>query len=385
MVEFLGFAREDGGVGVRNFVLILPTVICVNDLATKLESTVRGTVATPHACGCTQLGEDFDVTYRTLLGTALNPNVYSVLVVGLGCEKVRADRLADDIARHGKWVEVVEVQRGGYRGCVDRGVEVLRKMVSESSRLRRKAVDVSNLVVGLECGGSDSTSSIAANPVVGYVSDRLVDLGATVVFSETPEAIGAEHVLLRRVAAEELGRKLLGYIRWFEDEVLRSGLDLRGTNPTPGNIAGGITTLEEKSLGAIAKSGSRPIVDVVDYAERPKRRGVVFMNTPGYDVESVTGMVAGGAQLVVFTTGLGTPTGSAVAPVIKVTANPSTYGRLGDLIDVYVGTVIEGSEGLREAGERLFSEVVEVASGKLTAAELLGHREYSIWRLRTSF
>lgn len=385
MVEFLGFERDDGSVGVRNKVLILPTVICVNDLATKLESVVNNTIATPHTCGCTQLGDDFNVTYRTLLGTALNPNIHSVLVVGLGCEKVRADKLADDVARHGKWVEVVEVQRNGYRGCLDKGVEILRRMVSEASKLRRKPVDVSNLVLGLECGGSDATSSIAANPVVGYVSDKLVDLGATVIFSETPEAIGAEHILMKRVVSKELGDKLLNYIKWFEEEVMRSGLDLRGTNPTPGNIAGGITTLEEKSLGAIAKSGSKPIVDVIDYAERPKHRGVVFMNTPGYDVESVTGMVAGGAQIVVFTTGLGTPTGSAIAPVIKVTANPHTYSKLNDIIDVYVGTVVEGKESIEEAGERLFNEIVNVASGKLTLAELLNHIEYSIWRFKTSF
>ncbi len=385
MKYFLGFERSDGSVGVRNKVLILPTVICVNDLATKLEALVSNTVATPHTCGCTQLGIDYEITYRTLLGTALNPNIYSVLVVGLGCEKVRASRLADDIARSGKWVEVVEVQELGYEGCIDRGVRILRDMVNNAGRLSRRAFDLSSLVVGLECGGSDSTSSIAANPVVGYVSDKLVDLGATVIFSETPEAIGAEHVLLKRVVNEELGERLVGYIKWFEEEVIKEGLDIRGTNPTPGNIAGGLTTLEEKSLGAIIKSGSRPITDVVDYAERPRRKGVVFMNTPGYDVESVTGMVAGGAQLVIFTTGLGTPTGSAIAPVIKVTGNPSTYRKLSSIIDVNVGTLIEGRETLEEAGERLFNEVVEVASGKLTASEIMGHKEYSIWRVKTSF
>jgi len=385
MYEFLGYENVDGSVGVRSKVLILPTVICVNDLVSKLASLVNGTSATLHTCGCTQLGVDYEITYRTLLGTALNPNIFSVLVVGLGCEKVRAHELANDIARSGKWVEVLEVQEVGYEGVLERGVSILKKMVSESSRRSRRSYEISNLVVGLECGGSDSTSSIAANPTVGYVSDKLVDLGATVIFAETPEVIGAEHLLIKRVRDEVSREKLLRYISWFENEMLESGLDIRGTNPTPGNIAGGITTLEEKSLGAIIKSGSRVIEEVIDYGERPKRRGIIFMNTPGYDIESVTGLVAGGSQLIIFTTGRGTPTGSPIAPVIKVTGNPETYKRLRSIIDVYVGTVIEGVETLEEAGERLFKEVIEVASGKLTASESLGHNEYSIWRVKTSF
>jgi len=383
--EFLGYENVDGSVGVRSKVLILPTVICVNDVVSKLTSLVNGTSTALHTCGCTQLGVDYEITYRTLLGTALNPNIFSVLVVGLGCEKVRANELANDIVRSGKWVEVLEVQEVGYEGVLEKGVSILKKMVSESSRRSRRSYDLSNLVVGLECGGSDSTSSIAANPAVGYVSDKLVDLGATVVFAETPEVIGAEHLLVKRIKDEVGKEKLLRYVSWFENEMLESGLDIRGTNPTPGNIAGGITTLEEKSLGAIIKSGSRVIEEVVDYGERPKSKGVIFMNTPGYDIESVTGLVAGGSQIIIFTTGRGTPTGSPIAPVIKVTGNPETYRKLRSIIDVYVGTIVEGIETLEEAGERLFKEVIEVASGKLTASESLSHNEYSIWRVKTSF
>jgi altronate dehydratase large subunit len=383
--EFLGYENVDGSVGVRSKVLVLPTVICVNDVVSKLTSLVSSTSAALHTCGCTQLGVDYEITYRTLLGTALNPNIFSVLVVGLGCEKVRANELANDIARSGKWVEVLEVQEVGYEGVLERGVSILKRMVSESSKRSRRSYDVSNLVVGLECGGSDSTSSIAANPAVGYVSDKLVDLGATVVFAETPEVIGAEHLLIKRIRDEVNREKLLRYVSWFENEMLESGLDIRGTNPTPGNIAGGITTLEEKSLGAIIKSGSRVIEEVIDYGERPKRKGVIFMNTPGYDIESVTGLVAGGSHLIIFTTGRGTPTGSPIAPVIKVTGNPETYKKLRSIIDVYVGTIVEGVETLEEAGERLFKEVIDVASGKLTASESLGHNEYSIWRVKTSF
>jgi len=383
--EFLGYENVDGSVGVRNKVLILPTVICVNDVVRKLNSLVSSTSAVLHTCGCTQLGYDYELTYRTLLGTALNPNVFSVLIVGLGCEKVSPHKLGDEVAKSGKPVEVVEVQELGYESTIERGVNILRKFVEDVSRLQRKPFHISELVVGLECGGSDSTSSIAANPAVGYVSDKLVDLGGTVIFAETPEVIGAEHLLLKRVRDEDVGRKLIKYVRWFEDEILESGLDIRGTNPTPGNIAGGLTTIEEKSLGAIIKSGSRTIEEVVDYAERPRRKGVIFMNTPGYDVESVTGLVAGGAQLIIFTTGRGTPTGSPISPVIKVTGNPETCSKLGEVIDVCVGGIIEGRESLDEAGEKLFKKVVEVASGRLTSSEILGHNEYSIWRVKTSF
>ncbi|MEM0453830.1 MAG: UxaA family hydrolase [Sulfolobales archaeon] len=383
--EFLGYENADGSVGVRNKVLILPTVVCVNDVVNKIGLLVSNASIALHTCGCTQLGYDYELTYRTLLGTALNPNVFSILVVGLGCEKVEAHKLGDDIAKSGKPVEVIEIQELGYERALEKGVNVLHKFIDDVGKLRRKSFDVSNLVVGLECGGSDATSSIATNPTVGYVSDKLVDLGATVIFAETPEVIGAEHLLINRIKERYLKEKLLKFVEWFENEVLESGLDIRGTNPTPGNIAGGLTTIEEKSLGAIIKSGSRPINDVVDYAEKPKRKGVVFMNTPGYDIESVTGLVAGGSQLIIFTTGRGTPAGSPISPVIKVSGNPKTCRKLESIIDVCVGGIIDGIDTLDGAGERLFQKLLDVASGALTASEILKHNEYSIWRVKTSF
>lgn len=382
---FLGFERPGGEAGVRNKVLVLPTVACVNAVAQKIASGVRGATAVVHSCGCAQAGRDLEQTYRTLLGTAQNPNVRSVLLVGLGCEGIDGRRLADDIANAGKEVELLVVQELGYEETVARGASLVKRMVEEASRQRRKPCDLSALTVGVECGGSDATSAIAANPVVGYVADRLVDAGATVILSETTETIGAEHVLASRMPSEELRSRYLRFVRWFEERLLDMGVDFRGVNPSPGNIRGGITTLEEKSLGAVIKGGSRTFQEVLDYAERPTKRGLVFMNTPGYDVESVTGLVAGGSQLVLFTTGRGTPAGSPVSPVIKVLGNPRTYAKLKGITDFYAGTVVEGAETVEQAGERLLELVLEVASGRLTAAEVLGHEDYAIWRVGTSF
>jgi len=381
MSSFEGFERPDGSFGVRNHVAVIPSVICSAVAARRIAESVKGAVAISHDCGCAQIGEDERQTFRVLAGLGKNPNVHSALIVSLGCEVIDAEKLADEIAKTGKEVEVVSIQEeGGTLRAVEKGTRMVRRMSEEMSREKRRSADVSELIVSTECGGSDWTSGIAANPSVGAAMDRIVEEGGTVILSETTEFIGAEHLLAKRGASPEISERMLEIVRKYEEEVMKMGVDIRGAQPSPGNIKGGLTTIEEKSLGAIHKGGHSKIVEVVEYAEKPTKKGLVIMNTPGYDVESVTGMVAGGSQIVVFTTGRGSPTGNPIAPVIKVTGNPRTYERMKDNIDINAGKVLEGCS-ISEVGEEIFEEILRVASGKLTKAEILGHDEIGIWRI----
>lgn len=313
------------------------------------------------------------------------------MVVGLGCEQIQADDLVKEIEKTGKPVEKVVVQEvdGGTPAAIEKGVTLLRRMAEDVLSQKPEEVDVSNLVMGgVECGGSDATSGLASNPVVGYASDKLIDLGGTVILSETPEMIGAEEILARRAVSREVGDRIIRVVRkWVDLAASHGGVDLvGGTQPAPGNIAGGISTIEEKSLGAIIKGGSRAIQGVVDYAEEVKGKGLWIMDTPGYDIMSVVGMVAGGATLVVFTTGRGTPTGNPIAPVIKVTANPFTAKKMRENMDFDASTVTLGQETIEQAGEKLFKLIMDVArGGKPTRAELLGFREFVIHKIIPSF
>lgn len=383
----LGYVRPDGKVGIRNHVLVLSTVICSSVVTRRIAEQVKGAVAIENPFGCGQLEPDLQITKRTLLGMAKNPNVGAVLVVGLGCEQIQADELADEIAKTGKPVERIVIQdiNGGTPAAVERGVTLLRRLAEDTLSKKPTEVDVSSLVMGVECGGSDATSGLASNPVVGYASDRLVDLGGTVILSETPEMIGAEEILAKRAASREVANRIYEVVNKWVRLAASYNVDLVGTQPSPGNIAGGISTIEEKSLGAIIKGGSRPIQGVLDYAEEVKGRGLFIMDTPGYDVMSVVGMVAGGATLVVFTTGRGTPTGNPIAPVIKVTANPYTYSKMRENIDFDASTVVRGEETVEQAGERLFNLILEVARGRLTKAEALGFNEFIIHKIIPSF
>jgi altronate dehydratase large subunit len=380
---FLGYRRPDGRVGTRNHLLVVPTVICSSVVAERVAAAVApiGT-ALPHTAGCGQLGPDMRLTHDTLAAYCQHPNVGAVIVLALGCEQVVAQHLADTASRAGKPVEIIAIQsEGGTVRATDRGIGLARAMAADLSAATRETCDVSSLVLSVKCGGSDYTSGLASNPVLGRVADRLVDLGGSVVIGEIAEIMGAEHLLAERAATPEIATRLLRVVGRVEGEAMMLGLDIRGTQPSPGNIRGGLTTIEEKSLGATHKAGERShLVDVVQYAAPIARRGLTVMDTPGLDVESVTGMVGGGAQVVVFTTGLGTPTGNPIAPVIKITGNARTGRSMADNIDLDVSGVIAQTESIDAAADRLFADVVAVCAGTTVAAERLGHREFAIHR-----
>jgi altronate dehydratase large subunit len=381
--QFLGYRRPDGRIGVRNHLLVVPTVICASVVAERVAAAVPPLgAALPHLAGCGQLGPDLQITHETLAAYCGHPNVGAVLVIALGCEQVVAQYLAESARRAGKPAEIVAIQsEGGTVRATARATEIATRLVAALERDEREPFDLASLILCVKCGGSDYTSGLAANPALGRVADRLVDLGGTAVLGEIAEIMGAEHLLAARAASPDTGAKLIQIISRVEGEARALGLDIRGTQPSPGNIRGGLTTIEEKSLGATHKGGERtPLSDVVPYSGRITRRGLTVMDTPGLDVESVTGMVGGGAQVVVFTTGLGTPTGNPIAPVIKITGNARTAVSMADNLDLDVSGILEDRETLDAAGDRLFAEVIDVCSGKLTAAERLGHNEFAIHR-----
>ena len=379
---FLGYKRTDGTVGIRNYVLILPTVVCASHVAKRISEEVQGTVSLVHEHGCAQNGEDKEQTKRVLTGIARNPNVSAVLVVGLGCETIGVPEVAEEIAKSGKPLETLIIQdNGGTLESISKGSRIAQKLVEYASQLKREEVGIESLMVATQCGGSDACSGISANPASGYASDLVVKAGGTVILAETTEMIGAEHLLAERGVDKDVSQKILWFVKRVEDRAKAIGVDIRLANPAPGNIAGGITTLEEKSLGAVVKAGTCKINEVVDYGVKPSCKGLVIMDSPGQDTASIAGELASGAQIVTFTTGRGSPAGSPIAPVIKIATNSLMYSRMSDNMDVNAGTIVDGTETIEEVGERIFDEILEVASGKLTKSEILGHREFSIDRL----
>jgi len=387
-MKIKGYLRPDGRYGIRNHLLILPTSVCASDTASRIASQVPGAVAVPHQHGCCQIGDDFAQTLRTLIGFGKNPNVGAVLIVSLGCEGIQAAPVFEALQKTGKPVQTVIIQEhGGTLGALQAGIRIAAGMMRELSTQEKTEFDMRHLVLGLECGGSDPTSGIAANPVLGVCSDMVVAEGGSSILSESTEMIGAEHLLAARAVTPEIGEAFLNIVRRTEQYAMEMGHDLRGSQPTPGNIEGGITTIEEKSLGCIYKAGSAPLVGTLEYGEEipAEPRGLYFMDTPGEDIDSITGMVAGGAQIVVFTSGLGTPTGCPIAPVIKLTGNSGTYRKMTDNIDFNAGRVISGEATVEELGKELFGELVKVCNGQLTKAESLGHNEFGIFRIGYTF
>ena len=373
-MKFWGYRRPDGRVGTRNHVLILATVGCAAETARLAAEGLYGAVSFVNQNGCGESSRNLRRTRDVLLGLAAHPNVYGVVAIGLGCEINRMDDfLAELKARTSKPVEALLIQEeGGTIETVAKAKKIARRMIIEASMCRREECDLSELILGVECGGSDATSGLVSNPVMGLVSDRVVAAGGTSMFSETVEMIGAEHILARRAATPEVGQKILDYVKHREQEQIDAGEDVRKTQPSPGNKDGGITTLEEKSLGCIYKGGSTPIVDMIDCAHAPEKKGLVLMDTPCYDMLSVTAKAAGGCQLIVFTTGRGNAIGNPVVPVMKVTANGETFRRMNDNIDLDMSGVLTENVSLDEMADRTLRQIADTLSGRLTSAEVLG-------------
>ena len=373
--SFFGYERANGTFGVRNHLVIISAVACINEVTRRIAEQVGG-VPILHGEGCGRLPIDLMQIRHVLAGLGANPNVGAVLVVGLGCEGVQPKDLAADIAASGKPVDVVVLQEmGGYTATLNKGIEIGTKLKKAIEGKDRVEVGLEHLTLGIKCGASDATSGIVANPAAGMAADLLIAAGGTSIFCETTELIGAEHLLAQRAVCAEVGQKLLDTVSRLEREVERYGVDMRGGQPSPGNIAGGISSIEEKSLGAVCKAGRSQLQGVVGYGEVPPGKGLFFMDSPGREMEVLTGLASAGAQLLLFTTGRGAPQGFPSAPVIKVCANATTCSFLSEHIDVDLSGAITGKQTLEEVALNVFRKILAVASGELTKAEIIGYTE----------
>ena len=381
-MEFLGYERPDGSVGVRNYIMILPANRCSNEFATRIAEEVgRGAVAITHNHSCIYLGPDRQTALRCLIGLGRNPNVAATLLVGIGCEVTTAESIADGIALSKKPLEVVTIETfGDYQTTLDKGIEIAKKMLSDASLLTRQPFNLDNLTLAVKCGGSSAISALACNPVVGSAADTIITGGGTAIFSETAEIIGAEHILASRAADEGTARRLYEVATNMQSRLKSAGVDILGSEPTIGNIKEGLTTLEEKSLGAIAKGGTTPVKGVLEWAERPKGKGLFFMDCSANSPQMFLGLAATGAQLITFGFGGGLPArsrslpasacgGLPILPVIKLLSNPGD-SKEKNYFDIFLGDVVEGQESVLDAGKRTLEEIIAIASGKPTKMEM---------------
>ncbi len=380
-MHFMGYKRENGQVGVRNYIGVIPSVFCANTVAKRIAEQVEDAVYLNHPLGCSQVGEDLEITARTLIAMGNNPNLAAVLVVGLGCERFTPDEFVTELSKSQKPVEKIVIQEeGDTLTTIEKGVRIIKKWVTEFSMQKRIECDIKDLTIGVKCGGTDATSGITANPAVGVMSDLIVDNNGTIIFSEVTELLGAEHILASRAINENVANDIINTIKKTENKLRTIGTKEkfahRGALISTGNFDGGVSSVVEKALGGIYKSGTRPIQGVLGYVERPKEQGGVFlMDSPGHDGEVVTSLVGGGSQIIVFTTGRGTPTGFPFVPVIKVTGNTFTFEKMNENIDINAGTIISDGESLDSKGKEILDMVLDVASGKKTKAEILKHDE----------
>jgi altronate hydrolase len=395
---FQGIRRPDGRVATRNYIGILTSVNCSAHVADLIAQAFRrnpltgedplaewpnvdGVVALTHktGCGMTQ-GEPLSILRRTLGGFARHANFSHVIGIGLGCEVNQIGGLLEEQRLAGRLRSMDIQEMGGSRKTVQAGIDFVREVVAEANRVTRETVPAGELCVALQCGGSDGYSGITANPALGAASDLVVRHGGTVILSESPETYGAEHLFTRRAVSQEVGQKLVEVMHWWEEYTARLGAEM-DANPSPGNKLGGLTTILEKSLGAMAKAGSTNLVDVVRYAEPVTQKGFVFMDTPGYDPVAATGQVAGGANLLCFTTGRGSVFGCKPTPSIKLATNTPMYERMVDDMDINCGTIVTGEETVQQVGERIFQHMLRTASGKRTKSEAFdfGGAEFAPW------
>ncbi len=373
-MRFMGYRRTDGSVGTRNYVGIISTVVCANEVARAIADQVQGAVAFSHQQGCCQTPPDLNRVTETLCGLGTNPNLHSVVLVSLGCEGTDVKRVARTIAESGRKVETLVIQEeGGAALTTARGILLAQQMSAEASRIHREPCSSKDIVLGLKCGSSDTTSGLSSNPALGMTVEKLIEEQATAIIGEITEIIGAEHIFASRAKDRETGNKILALVERMENRAKAVGADMRGGQPTPGNIAGGLTTIEEKSLGAIAKAGSATVQDVYEYGRRPETKGLVLMDSPGREPEILTGLAAAGANVIAFTTGRGAPQGFPFVPVVKITGNEKTWNNLRDHMDLSVSGVMSGELSLEDAGALIYERIEETASGALTRAELSGY------------
>ena len=372
-MDFKGYVRGNGKVGSRNHVAIIPSVVCANDVAMAIVAQTDNTRGLYHHQGCCQLPPDLETVTDSLIGIGCHPNVGAVLIVSLGCEGTDVERLVLEISKTGKPVELIEIQKlGGTSRAIAAGIDAAQGLAIKISSLQKEPVDISNFVMSIKCGASDATSGLASNCVVGYVADKIVDLGGTVVFGETTEFIGAEHILAKRARTPDVSKRIYEIVNNMETRSKSMGCDMRKGQPTPGNIKGGLSSIEEKSIGAIVKSGTRPIEGVLKYTDMvTDHKGLWIKDTPGREIEILTGMAITGSQCMLFSTGRGAPQGFPTMPVLKICGNPVTFENMKNDMDINAGVIIKGEKSIEEVGELTFNHLIRVLSGETTKNETI--------------